>query len=68
MEYRSYCHLIVVLSLPLIPLPSLIFMLLYEAVLRPFKNHLSWFRGLYLDASSIKERDLCIMKLASSLV
>lgn len=68
MGYKPYCHLIVVLSLPLIPLPSLIFMLLYEAALRPFKNHLSWFRGLYLGPSSIKERDLCIMKLVSNLM
>ena len=44
--------------LPLPPLLSLVFMLLYGAAQRTFKNHLSWYRRIYLGPSIIKERSL----------
>lgn len=68
MGYRPYCHLLVVPSLPSPPLPILVFMLLYGTAQRPFKNHWLWSKGLYLGPYSSKERDLCVMKFARSLV
>ena len=55
MGYRLYCHMVVVLYLSHSPLPILVFMLLSRTAQRPFKNHWSWCRGLYLGPYGIKE-------------